>query len=258
MESTFDSLSAVDLILQARLLLELILRPSSCLAVLLNWQAFSKTRLADRLMYFTSAGLVDLPSEVAETIKRCFQHRTIATRAEIRGIPVVVNLLGMVMADSEGRFLSLAWVDTDGKLFVPKEVHYVGIRRIMPTPVDPRPSFGSLEDLQQLEETNGLYKPVVNTFLRGMKVLDQGARVTAIYSCTHRSAFAKSRLRAFECTQEVTKAFFGNECYGWYGTSSKKTEAIISRGFGSKDANLGCGAYGSGIYLAARDHSGVR
>ena len=31
-----------------------------------------------------------------------------ATRAEINGVPAVVNLLGMVMADSEGRLLSLA------------------------------------------------------------------------------------------------------------------------------------------------------
>lgn len=71
-------------------------------------------------MYFTSTGWVDLPSEAADTIKRCFELRGLATRVDICGVQVVASLLGMVLVDSSGRMRSIAWIDKNDQAFFPR------------------------------------------------------------------------------------------------------------------------------------------
>ncbi|ONK69740.1 uncharacterized protein A4U43_C05F26230 [Asparagus officinalis] len=194
--------AAIDLLLQARMLLEIILHPTSCLAVLQNWQSFYNTRTPEKLMLFTSTGWVDLPSKNAEEIKKCFEHRCLATKIEIGGFEVVVNLIGMILIDSCSRMTSISWIDTEGKSFFPKKIYGGGrVRSLAPQVLEEagRVSFGSLLDLRRLEESNDEYKTVKQTFMKGMRLRDhrETAEVTAVYSCTHASRFGANWRWAF-------------------------------------------------------------
>lgn len=116
-----------------------------------------------------------------------------------------------------------------------------------------RPSFESVSDLQRLDEASDQYQKVRNTLRLGMKSVDRQVNVSAVYSCTHESAFGASRLRAFEKMAEITKSAKSkaNVRYGWYGAEPRRLESIITRGFGLEDAV--CRIYGAGIYFSSQD-----
>ncbi|KAJ8762460.1 hypothetical protein K2173_007899 [Erythroxylum novogranatense] len=90
-------------------------------------------------------------------------------------------------------------------------------------------------------------------FLSGMRGVDPGVTITAIYQCTRVGPLEKARYEVFEKQTELTRALRGscNTVYAWHGASAKVVDNILAYGFGVQGKNsAGVEPYRSGILLS--------
>ncbi|KAF2323913.1 hypothetical protein GH714_003941 [Hevea brasiliensis] len=103
-----------------------------------------------------------------------------------------------------------------------------------------------------LTEGEKAYSMVRDYFLSGIRKVDAGATITAIYQCTRDGHLEKARYEVFQKQIEITKAARGlsNLVYAWHGASAKGVESILAHGFGVPSKISGTECYGVGVYLS--------
>ncbi|XP_021600355.2 probable inactive poly [ADP-ribose] polymerase SRO1 isoform X2 [Manihot esculenta] len=103
-----------------------------------------------------------------------------------------------------------------------------------------------------LTEGEKAYSTVRDHFLPGIRKVDHGATITAIYQFTRNGHLEKARYEVFQKQIEITKAARGvsNTVYAWHGASAKGVESILAHGFAVPGKVSGPECYGVGVYLS--------
>ncbi|XP_031406033.1 probable inactive poly [ADP-ribose] polymerase SRO2 isoform X2 [Punica granatum] len=255
-------------------------------AMIENRHNFQRTGPLARLMYYRGGSWIDFPSRVVESLRPCFVQRRLVVDLVIDGSLYLFDFPRMLQTDFEsGSQRSIAWMDDAGSCFFPKsfvedlednsmkrkredrkveeeeeaevsssndKLEDESKRRCL-APGGDHPEKSPWANARLLEEGEGAYLRIKNYFLSGLKDIDAGAMVTAIYQCEWTGDLGRARSEVFQKQAEIMKAARGasNTVYAWHGTSKKHVDSILAHGFTGPGSITWSGSYGVGVYFSS-------
>lgn len=93
---------------------------------------------------------------------------------------------------------------------------------------------------------------VKKLFMKGLEIVEPGARVTVVHQCARTGPFDKARAELFTKQMEITRRARGvsNVVFAWYGTSAEGVQSILMHGFGIPGKPSRSEGHGIGIHLS--------
>ncbi|KAK6922182.1 Poly(ADP-ribose) polymerase, catalytic domain [Dillenia turbinata] len=112
--------------------------------------------------------------------------------------------------------------------------------------------------LFKLQEESADYMTIKNSFLLGLKPVQENIQVVSIYQNLHSNFTAQARIQSFRIFSEAVRNKCGgnpNIRYAWYGTSTAEIRQIVSHGFNLCGRHENFEAYGCGLQLSPANYS---